>query len=107
MKTTDFSKARSKQAFTSLKTFLNGQNKDKGYTLKFPMLDDHGQVEGFCVQKYDQWCHVVEETYFDVTRQFLLKVMITNDVNGIPLRKDYFNGKGQRLEIENLYQKAS
>ena len=107
MKTTDFSKAKSKQQFTSLKTFLNSRNQNKGYTLKFPMLDDQGQVEGFCVQRYDQWCHIIEETYFDADHQFLLKVMITNDVHGNPLRKDYFNGRGQRLQVESIYQQAS
>ncbi|NNF35120.1 MAG: hypothetical protein HKN68_13480 [Saprospiraceae bacterium] len=107
MRTTDFSKAISKQAFTSLRSFLNSQNSNKGYNMKFPMLDDKGEIEGYCIQKYDQWCHIIEETYFSEKSQFLLKVMITNDVNGIPLRKDYFNGKGQRLEVESLYQQAS
>jgi hypothetical protein len=107
MRTTDFSKARSKMAFSSLKSFLNSKNSKKGYKMKFPMLDEKGGIEGYCIQKYDQWCHVIEETYFDANNKFLLKMMITNDVNGIPLRKDYFNGKGQRLEIENLYQQAS
>ena len=107
MKTSDFSKATSKQAFMSLRSFLNQRNQSKGYSLKFPMLDNKGEIEGYCIQKHDQWCHLVEETYFDAEHRFLLKVMITNDVNGFPLRKDYFNGKGQRLEVENQYQQAS
>ncbi len=107
MRTTNFSTAQSKQSFTSLKTFLNSRNVNKGYSLKFPMLNNKGQVEGYCIQKYDQWCHVIEETYFDIEQKFLLKVMVTNDINGIPLRKDYFNGNGQRLEVESMYQQAS
>lgn len=107
MRTTNFSKARSKQAFTSLKSFLNSRSANKGYQMKFPMLDDKGEIEGYCIQKYDQWCHIIEETYFDEKSQFLLKVMITNDINGIPLRKYYFNGKGQRLQVESVYQQAS
>ena len=105
MTTSDFSKAESKQSFKSLKYFLNGNNK-REYAMKFPLLDKNGHVKGYCLQKYDKWCHLVEETYFNRKSIFLMKVLITNDLSGIPLRKDYFNSHGARIPYNSLQLKA-
>ena len=84
------------RSFKCINNFLNGSNK-KGYTIKVPVLSDNGVMEGYCIQKFDKWNHLIEETFFNIDGRYLLKIMITNDLSGFPLRKDIFDEHGQRI----------
>ena len=100
MNATEFTKDEQQRSYTCINNFLNGSIK-KGYTIRIPVLNPQGKMEGYCIQKYDKWNHLVEETFFDINWKYTLKVLITNDLVGNPLRKDVFNAHGQRISNHN------